>query len=302
MAQSLASREFLGMKNPMAHYIPLWVLVVFSFLSLIIIVYAGQHDFGKVEVNDLDVNGTLDLSQSSLSLGGDLSVSGTTTATGRLSLGSQLPSFDLQTVVDNYLPAGANGGTAHAVTQGLARAITAVGALSGTITNTNATSTTTTTGDIFNREAWGRTTGDYLAILDATGNVANTVFTGAGLTAGLNFFKLFGDTGAGTRTVTLPAATAGQTIVIVLTGVVQANTEVLQIISPNALDNNSIAVDCTVGGLPIGQKAGGGNDRLQATAGGATSLEGYVIAVPTGTTYQIIFLEGDVNNSAVIFA
>ena len=70
----------------------------------------------------------------------------------------------------------------------------------------------------------------------------------------------------------------------------------------DALDNNSIAVDCTVGGLPIGQKAGGGNDRLQATAGGATSLEGYVIAVPTGTTYQIIFLEGDVNNSAVIFA
>ena len=61
MVQSTSS-TFLGVRNPMAHYIPLWVLVIFVFLVVCICTMGGlQEGLGKRQFPGTKVNGDLEV-------------------------------------------------------------------------------------------------------------------------------------------------------------------------------------------------------------------------------------------------
>lgn len=61
MAQTTSS-NFLGVRNPMAHYIPLWVLVVFVFFVVVISTMGGlQEGLAKRQFPDTKVNGDLEV-------------------------------------------------------------------------------------------------------------------------------------------------------------------------------------------------------------------------------------------------
>lgn len=57
-----ASPRFLGIKNPMAHYIPLWVIVVFVFFVVVLCTMGGlQEGLAKRQFPDTKVNGDLEV-------------------------------------------------------------------------------------------------------------------------------------------------------------------------------------------------------------------------------------------------
>ena len=106
-----------------------------TFLSVIIVTYAGQHDFGTAKFNDVDVNGTIDLSQAHLSIGGDHSVGGdgdfsgtltvegaatfasTASVTGDLTVSGEqiLNGFITKTYTQTYTNVATNGGVGNSI-------------------------------------------------------------------------------------------------------------------------------------------------------------------------------------------
>ncbi len=83
MVKSSSSTRFFGMENPMRHYVPLWVIVIFLFFVVVLCTMGGlQEGLAKRQLPDTKVNGDLEVT-------GQIDNDGTRTKTYRLVIGPQ---------------------------------------------------------------------------------------------------------------------------------------------------------------------------------------------------------------------
>ena len=304
-------RTFLGMRNPLAHYIPLWILVAFVFFVVVVCTMGGYQDgLGKRQFPETKVNG-------------DLEVTGSTSFGGRLATGPGQIGLDLSSLLD-VPAAGTNDGT-FAGFDFSKLAVTAKNfqyILEGTRRGSDAGSSSLGSFDMFIRTAWGNTDQTYRREpleFDAQNSVTPAAFTNR--RQGLNFYGCGGGFRAANganSVVVLPEPVDGQVLILVLGSTQDPNTAVFtdsgiaagdaattitiqtgdtRATAP-AFDDRSVFLrtDSTLGAtadsVPIG-KTDAAADSLVITRPAndpALALSGYIICRPAGPTYQIIFV------------